>query len=111
MPSRSNPNTPTAQKRKSAAVLRKKRKKTQRLVTLSNRTDAKGAVRKVPKTSQALRKVSGEKRKKMRAAERKARREEKDAGRREARMDLDIEGQEESLEESLEKKEADMDID
>ncbi|KAL8998337.1 MAG: hypothetical protein Q9169_002550 [Polycauliona sp. 2 TL-2023] len=52
MPSRSNPNMPTKAKRKTASVLKNKRKKNQRLASnkISKQT--------VPRTSQALRQAA-----------------------------------------------------
>lgn len=69
MPSRSNPNTPNSRKPKTAAKLRKKRQKTQRI--LLNR------VSKETQTSQALRRNAEPSRKKARKLERKARYDEK----------------------------------
>ncbi|MCJ1387577.1 hypothetical protein MMC18_000420 [Xylographa bjoerkii] len=65
MPSRSNPNTPSALKKKSAAVLKSKRKNTQRIVKKSkaSRTTATGGVGKIKGTSQAIRKEEARRRK------------------------------------------------
>ncbi|KAI4139369.1 MAG: hypothetical protein L6R39_006325 [Caloplaca ligustica] len=64
MPSRSNPNTPSKFKRKTAGVLKSKRKNIQRLATAnkSNRISKKH----VPRTSQALRQTAPLSRKKER---------------------------------------------
>lgn len=64
MPSRSNPNTPTAQKRKTARTLKTKRQHTQRL--------AQNKITKpTPRTSQAIRKAAPLSRKKAKKIERK----------------------------------------
>ena len=111
MASRSNPNTPSSHKRKAAASIRKKRKHTKYLVSASKRTDADGAVKKVPRTSQALRQANAVQRKKLRDAERRARREEKDAMRKGTKMEV-----EEAIAEGFkdgedQKKDAEMDLD
>ncbi|KAL8685287.1 MAG: hypothetical protein Q9218_007859 [Villophora microphyllina] len=62
MPSRSNPNVPSKAKRKTAGVLKSKRKHTQRL------TNSKANKTAIPRTSQALRQsapLSGKKARKM----------------------------------------------
>ncbi|MCJ1380268.1 hypothetical protein MMC17_003371 [Xylographa soralifera] len=65
MPSRSNPNTPSALKKKSAAVLKSKRKNTQRIVKKSkaSRITPTGGVGKIKGTSQAIRKEEARRRK------------------------------------------------
>ncbi|MCJ1430757.1 hypothetical protein MMC27_000107 [Xylographa pallens] len=65
MPSRSNPNTPSALKKKSAAVLKSKRKNTQRIVKKSkaSRITPSGGVGKIRGTSQAIRKEEARRRK------------------------------------------------
>ncbi|KAG7006316.1 hypothetical protein G7Y79_00015g039060 [Physcia stellaris] len=64
MPSRSNPNTPTSQKRKTASVLKSKRRNTQRL--------AHNKITKpTPRTSQAIRRAAPLSRKKARKVEKK----------------------------------------
>ncbi|MCJ1281887.1 hypothetical protein MMC26_001210 [Xylographa opegraphella] len=65
MPSRSNPNTPSALKKKSAAVLKSKRKNTQRIVKKSKaaRTTAAGGLGKIRGSSQAIRKEEARRRK------------------------------------------------
>ena len=64
MPSRSNPNTPTSQKRKTARTLKSKRQQTQRL--------AKAKITKpTPHTSQAIRKAAPLSKKKARKIEKK----------------------------------------
>lgn len=64
MPSRSNPNTPTAQKRKTARTLKNKRQHTQRL--------AHNKITKpTPRTSQAIRKAAPLSRKKAKKIEKK----------------------------------------
>lgn len=68
MPSRSNPNTPSSQRRKTAHQIKSKRKRTQRLVTSSRRVSSSGGVAKLPRTSQALRQtapLSGKRKKKL----------------------------------------------
>ena len=111
MASRSNPNTPASQKRKAAASIRKKRKYTKHLVSVSKRTDADGAVKRVPRTSQALRKANAVQRKKLRDTERRARREEKDAMRRGTKMEVEEEVGEGFKDGEVQKKDAGMDID
>ena len=67
MPSRSNPNTPTFLKPKTASTLQTKRQKTQRLV------HAHKISKPTPRTSQALRRAATPSRKKARKLERKVR--------------------------------------
>jgi len=116
MPSRSNPNTPTALKRKSAAQLKSKRKQTQRKVirskitksgtnttTITTISTIKG-VGKVKGTSQETRKENARRRrveqaeKREKAALKKGKRvrdgeemdvEEKEVGEEEVGMDVD----------------------
>ena len=64
MPSRSNPNTPSALKRKTASVLKSKRRNTQRLA--QNRI-----TKPTPRTSQAIRKAAAPSKKKAHKLERK----------------------------------------
>lgn len=80
MPSRSNPNTPNSRKPKTAAKLRKKRQKTQRV--LRNRGS------KETQTSQALRRNAEPSRKKARKLERNARYDEKRRMERIAEVDM-----------------------
>ncbi|CAF9916759.1 hypothetical protein IMSHALPRED_003287 [Imshaugia aleurites] len=64
MPSRSNPNTPTSQKPKTARTLKSKRQQTQRL--------AKNKITKpTPRTSQAIRKAAPLSKKKAKKVEKK----------------------------------------
>ncbi|CAF9907297.1 MAG: hypothetical protein HETSPECPRED_007093 [Heterodermia speciosa] len=64
MPSRSNPNTPSSQKRKTASVLKSKRRHTQRL--------AHNKITKpTPRTSQAIRRAAPLSNKKARKLEKK----------------------------------------
>lgn len=64
MPSRSNPNTPTSQKRKTASVLKSKRRNTQRIA--HNRV-----TKPTPHTSQAIRRAAPLSNKKARKVGRK----------------------------------------
>ncbi|MCJ1316431.1 hypothetical protein MMC15_001752 [Xylographa vitiligo] len=88
MPSRSNPNTPSALKKKSAAVLKSKRKNTQRIVKKSkaSRTTPAGRVGKIRGTSQAIRKEE--------ARRRKLGREEKKGKKGERMEGVEVQGRE-----------------
>lgn len=69
MASRSNPNTPAKSRRKTAGVLKSKRKHIQRLTTA--RRDQKISKQNVPRTSQALRQAAPLSRKKARKLDKK----------------------------------------
>ncbi|KAL9010613.1 MAG: hypothetical protein Q9173_004467 [Seirophora scorigena] len=69
MPSRSNPNTPTKFKRKTAGVLKSKRKHAQHLALISKGNKIGKPV--VPRTSQALRQSAPLSRKKARKLDKK----------------------------------------
>ena len=64
MPSRSNPNTPSSAKRKTASVLKAKRRNTQRLASQK-------VTKPTPRTSQAIRRAAPHSRKKTRKIEKK----------------------------------------
>ena len=90
MPSRSNPNTPSSQKRKTASVLKSKRRHTQRL--------AHNKITKpTPRTSQAIRRAAPLSNKKARKVEKKigfARKRKLEEDMREVEMkDVDKQGQ------------------
>ena len=98
MASRSNPNTPSSLKKKTAGRLKSKRKHTQRVVA-KRRVTNKGAVGKVETgniggTSQAIRKEEGRRRRKV-EAERKAQGKKKVDG---DKMEVEQAGNEENME-------------
>ncbi|KAL8763306.1 MAG: hypothetical protein Q9184_000862 [Pyrenodesmia sp. 2 TL-2023] len=68
MASRSNPNTPARSRRKTAGILKSKRKHIQRLTTAHR--DQKISKQNVPRTSQALRQAASLSRKKARKLDR-----------------------------------------
>ncbi|MCJ1397456.1 hypothetical protein MMC11_000649 [Xylographa trunciseda] len=105
MPSRSNPNTPSALKKKSAAVLKSKRKNTQRIVKKSkaSRTTPTGGVGKIRGTSQAIRKEEARRRKLVREQKR---------GKKGERMEgVEVQGQREGEKEGVGEEGVGMEID
>lgn len=110
MPSRSNPNTPTSQKRKIARTLKTKRQQTQRL--------AKTKISKpTPHTSQAIRKAAPLSKKKARKLEKKIgyarKRAMEEAGEVEMKDIADFDGKGGKSDEQLKegKGDADMEVD
>ena len=108
MPSRSNPNTPTSQKRKTARTLKSKRQQIQRL--------AKTKITKpTPHTSQAIRKAAPLSKKKARKMEKKIgyarKRAMEEAGEVEMKDVADFDGKGEKPDKQVREGKGDMDMD
>ena len=108
MPSRSNPDTPTSQKRKTARTLKSKRQQTQRL--------AKAKITKpTPHTSQAIRKAAPLSKKKARKMEKKIgyarKRAMEEAGEVEMKDVADFDGKGEKPDKQVREGKGDVDMD